>query len=89
MDDNYIRSGKPIKIKPRPTGVFTSDGIEIKEFDLITSYQNNNYPVEVYWDEDLKEFVTSNYHSTLSLKFSINSESRIVGSTYINNPIAP
>lgn len=68
----------------RYTGKKDKDENRIFEGDAVTSYQNDDQPVVVYWDEDLREFVTSNYHSTLSLDFSMSKDDKLVGNIHDN-----
>lgn len=68
----------------RFTGRKDKNETEIYNGDLIDSYQNDHLPTEVYWDEQLTQYSTTNYHSTLSLCDSMNNDTVILGNKYEN-----
>jgi len=68
------------------TGLLDKNGKEIYEGDLINSFQNDYMPTEVFWDNELAQYSTTNYHSTLSLVDSMQKDIEIVGNIY-ENPI--
>ena len=66
------------------TGLKNKNGKEICEGDCINSYQNDYMPTEVYWDDDLGQWSTTNYHSTLSLCDSMQKDVKILGNKHEN-----
>ena len=66
------------------TGFTDSENNEIFGGNLINSYQNDFMPTEVYWDDDLGQWATTNYHSTLSLCDSMQKDIKVLGNTYDN-----
>jgi len=62
----------------RYTGFNDSEGSKIYDGHLINSFQNNFMPTEVYWDDQLGSWATSNYHSTLALCDSMQKDVKIV-----------
>ena len=66
------------------TGFKNKSGKEIYEGDCINSYQNDYMPTEVYWDDDLGQWSTTNYHSTLSLCDSMQKDVKILGNKHEN-----
>lgn len=66
------------------TGFVDSEGVEIYKGDFIDSYQNDYQPTEVYWDEQLGSWATSNYHSQLALCDSMQVGIKVLGNKYEN-----